>query len=103
MSIEQILVVMLYTLKPYVVWIVLAVGVLVAAQLVGLKRPGKPCRLVLPASLVIGVVVALLAPALTLSKLAYVTTVTDWIALVGIGVAAAIYAYLVLSPLMRRS
>lgn len=103
MSIEQILVVMLYTLKPYAAWIVLAVGVLVVAQLIGLKRAGRPCRLVLPASLVIGVGVALLAPTLTLSRLAYVTTVTDWIALVGIGVATAIYAYLVLSPLMRRN
>lgn len=102
MSIEQILVVMLYTLKPYVAWIILAVVVLAGAQLIGLKRPGKTCPRVLPLSLVIGVIVALLAPTLTGSKLAYVATVTDWIALVGIGVATAIYTYLVLGPLMPR-
>ncbi len=103
MSIEQILVVMLYTLKPYAIWIGLALAVLVIAQIIGLKRSGKTCPRVLPVSLVAGVAAALLAPMLTGSKLTYVATMTDWLALVGIGLGTALYVYLVLSPLMRKS
>lgn len=101
MSLEQILVVMLYTLKPYVLWLGLALAALVAARLVGLGRRGPRHRAVLPLSLLAGLVAALLAPTLTGSRLAYVATPADWVALIGIGLAAALYVFLLIGPLLR--
>ena len=100
MSIGQIWVGMPYTLKPYTVWIAVAVAVLGLAQWAGVRRSGKRCPRLVWISLVAGAVAALLAPALTGSKLAYVTTVTDWVALAGVGCAVSLYTYLVLNPVL---
>ena len=101
MSIEQILVVMLYTLKPYLWLIVLALVLLAATWLSGRGRAGRHSTLLLPVSLIAGVITALAAPALTGSKLAYVATPADWVALIGIGFGAALYCWLLLAPLWR--
>lgn len=101
MSIEQILVVMLYTLKPYLVLIIMALVLLAASWMLGRGRQGSRSPLLLPVSLVAGTGAALAAPVLTGSKLAYVATTADWVALVGIGIAAALYCWLLLAPLWR--
>ena len=101
MSIEQILVVMLYTLKPYLWLVGLALILLAAAWFIGRGRSGRHSALLLPVSLVTGVIAALATPTLTESRLAYVATVTDWAALIGIGVGAALYCWLLLAPLWR--
>lgn len=102
MSIEQILIVMLYTLKPYVGLIVLVLALLIVSWLFGRTRQGKRSSLLLPVSALIGLASALAAPTLTNSKLSYVTTTTDWIALIGIGLGATLYAWLLLAPIWKK-
>jgi hypothetical protein len=79
-----------------------AVAALLLAFLLGRGRGGRRSPLVLPTSLVIGVVAALLAPMLTGSQLVYVATATDWLALLAIALAVTLYSVLLLTPIWRR-
>ncbi|MBV0933337.1 hypothetical protein [Marinobacterium weihaiense] len=101
MSIEQILVVMFYTLKPYLMLIIMALILLAAAWMIGRGRRGERSSLLLPLSLIAGIAAALAAPVLTGSQLAYVVTTTDWTALAGIGIGVALYVWLLLAPVWR--
>jgi hypothetical protein len=102
MTINQILVVLLYTIQPYLWFLAVAVAALLLAFLLGRGRGGRRSPLVLPTSLVIGVVAALLAPMLTGSQLVYVATATDWLALLAIALAVTLYSVLLLTPIWRR-
>lgn len=102
MTLEQILTIMLYSLRPHLWLLVLALGALVVSLVIGRRRRGPRSGLVLPVSLLAGVAGALLAPTLTGSRLAYVATPVDWLALVGVGIGVAIYSFLLLAPLWRR-
>jgi len=102
MSIESILVVLYYSAKPYLWLIILLLLIPIISYLVKL-----PVRLINSKinmlSLVIGVLVALAAPSITYSKLAYVSTITDWASLFAVLVGAAIYAWITLKLLFKGS
>lgn len=102
MTLQAILVVMLYSIKPYLWLLILLVLALMLSWGLGWKRRGTVSAGLIPLSLACGILAALLAPAITGSRLAYVATAADWVALVGVGIGAAIYAYLLLRPLLRR-
>ena len=82
MSIESILIVLWYSAKPYLGLMTLLMFILLGSYLMKLKKPSFNNKKRLIASCLVGILVGLLAPAITLSKLAYVTTYTDWAALI---------------------
>jgi len=100
MSIESILVVLFYSAKPYLWLIILLLLIPVISYLIKL-----PVRLINSQinmlSLVIGALVALAAPYITYSKLAYVNTLTDWLSLFAVLVGATIYCWFTLRLLFR--
>lgn len=101
MTFEGVITIILYSLKPY--WWLLAVLLvpLVLTQLSGWKKHGpRPAFLYLLCAAA-GIGAALLAPALTLSRLSYVATTTDWLSLLAVALGAALYSYLLLSPVLR--
>ena len=102
MSIQQILVVMLYTLKPYLWLLGLVILFLLVSFVLGRKKRGPQSAMIWPVSGALGLAAALAAPMLTGSQLAYVVTTTDWLALMAVGVGATLYAYLLLRPLWRK-
>ncbi len=106
MTLQAILVVMLYSVQPYLWLLVLLLLALGLTWGLGWSRRwtrnGAVGRLLLLLALAIGLVAALLAPALTGSRLAYVATAADWVALIGVGIGAALYGYLLLFPLLRQ-
>jgi len=103
MTFEGVITIILYSLKPYWWLLVLLLVPLVLTQFTGWKKRGpRPGFLYLLCALA-GIGAALLAPTLTLSKLGYVTTTTDWLSLLAVAVGAAIYCFLLLSPMLRRA
>jgi len=101
MTFEGVITIILYSLKPYW-WLLAALLVpLVLTQLSGWKKHGpRPAFLYLLCAAA-GIGAALLAPALTLSRLSYVATTTDWLSLLAVALGAALYSYLLLSPVLR--
>ncbi|MCH8532545.1 MAG: hypothetical protein LAT65_16965 [Saccharospirillum sp.] len=104
MSLTGILTVIWYTVQPLLWLIVLALVVLLVAQLAGwLKgyrisnaRQGLSWLL----AAVTGVAALLLAPTITGSQLSMVVTVFDWVALIGLSIGVAVYSWLVINPLI---
>ena len=101
MSIESILLVLFYSAKPYLWQIALIVLVPVVCYLIKLSTPLFNQFQTLLISVGIGIIVALAAPYITLSKLQYVTTLADWGALIGIMLAAAFYCWFTLTLLFK--
>jgi 4-hydroxybenzoate polyprenyltransferase len=102
MGILDILIVLFYTLKPYWWLIVLALMVLVVSFYLGKKAFTMNPVVMVTLSVFIGVVVGLAAPCITHSQLSYVTTMTDWVALVGIMVVVAIYCWINMAMIVRK-
>ncbi|MHA7880830.1 MAG: hypothetical protein ACX931_13630 [Saccharospirillum sp.] len=104
MSLTGILTVLWYTVQPLLWLIILALVVLAVAQLIGWiggyrignARQGLSWVL----AIVVGVAALLLAPAITGSQLSMVTTVFDWVALIGLSTGVTLYGWLVLNPLL---
>lgn len=104
MSLAGILTVVWYTIQPLLWLIVLALIVLVAAQLAGWSK-GYRIRntrqgLSWALALILGVAALLFAPAITGSKLSMVATVFDWVALVGLALGVVVYSWLVINPII---
>lgn len=103
MTFEGIITIILYSLKPYWWLLVLLLVPLVLTQLSGWKKRGPRPALLYLLCAAAGIGAALLAPTLTLSKLSYVATTTDWLSLLAVALGAAIYCFLLLSPVLRRA
>jgi len=103
MSIGGILMIVWYSLKPWLWLIALLLIVLVAAQGVArlqgytLASKGGIGSKVLPP--IAFIAAFFLVPWFTVSSIAYVNTWVDWAALTGAAVAIAIYVWLILHPL----
>jgi len=101
MSIESILIVLWYSAKPYLGLMTLLMFILLGSYLMKLKKPSFNNKKRLIASCLVGILVGLLAPAITLSKLAYVTTYTDWAALISVMLGVTLYCWLTLTLLFK--
>ncbi|WP_417596303.1 hypothetical protein [Oceanospirillum sp.] len=101
MTFSGIITIVMYSLKPYWPLLLLLVMLLLITQWVGRNKKGSVPGYVYWLSAGIGIIAALLAPALTLSKLSYVQTTTDVLALVAVALGASLYAVLLLSPLTK--
>lgn len=102
MTIQQVLFVIAYSIQPYLWLIAMALVALLAAFLMGSVRRGQLSPQAYPLAAAVGVVTALLAPTLTGSRLVYVATITDWLALTAVGIGTACYTLLLLWPLLRK-
>jgi hypothetical protein len=103
MTFEGVITIILYSLKPYWWLLVLLLVPLVLTQLSGWKKHGPRPGFLYLLCAVVGIGAALVAPALTMSKLSYVATTTDWLSLLAVAVGVAIYCFLLLSPVLRRA
>jgi len=102
MTFAGVMTIVLYSLKPYW-WLLLLLLILVLlTQFAGWKKRGPNPGWLYLICILIGIGAALVAPALTQSKLSYVATVTDWVSLLAVAIGAAVYSFLLLSPLLRR-
>lgn len=101
MSIQGILIIVLYSLLPWWWLIALALLAVILTQIFHRRSDNRVAQPVLWVSLGFGGLAMLLAPALTHSRLSYVSIWPDWLALFIVGVGAAIYTYIVLSPVWR--
>ena len=101
MSIESIFIVLFYSAKPYLWLIILLLLFPVACYFIKLSLPifNQFQTVLISASM--GILVALSAPYITLSKLQYVSTLADWGALLGILVAATLYCWFSLTLLFK--
>lgn len=102
MTFAGVMTIILYSLKPYWWLLLLLLVPLVLAQALGWKKRGPRPGWLYLISLLAGIAAALLAPAVTNSKLSYVATMTDWLSLLAVAVGAALYTFLLLCPLVRR-
>lgn len=102
-SISGIVAVLAQAIPPFLPLILALLAVLVLVQLAArIKHYAASGHRCLPAAVVavvIGISAVWWLPLLTTSRLAFVNTTTDWIALCLAAVAIAIYAWLVLKPL----
>lgn len=102
MGISGILTVLWYTALPFLTWIILALALLIGVQVIartsGYRVRECQCRKALWVSLVIGLLSTVVVPLLTGSQISMVTTLFDWVALLGIAVGVGVYAWLVLHP-----
>lgn len=101
MTFAGVMTIILYSLKPYWWLLLLLLIPLVLAQALGWKKRGPRPGWLYLISLLAGIAAALLAPAVTNSKLSYVATMTDWLSLLAVAVGAALYTFLLLCPLVR--
>lgn len=102
MGILDILTVVFYSAMPYWWLFVLAIVVLIASFFIGKSALTMSRSTMTVISIIVGVLVGLAAPYITLSKLSYVATITDWAALIGIMVAVAIYCWINLAMITRK-
>ena len=100
MSIESILVVILYSAKPYLWLIILLVLIPIICYLIKIGPLLSASQTKLT-SIVVGIIIALLAPYIMVSKLEYVTTVIDWVTLIGVLIGASIYCWISLTLLFK--
>ncbi|BCK04701.1 MULTISPECIES: hypothetical protein [Vibrio] len=94
MDILSIATVLWYTVQPYLWLVLLLLAIFVVSLWVGKERPAADGKALILA-IIIGVAVMLLAPTITGSSLGYVATTFDIVTLVGIGVGATLYTWLV--------
>ncbi len=103
MTIQGALTILMYALAPFLWLIVGALGVLVVVQLLARLRGYRTfhyrCLGANLAALAVGLSGLWWIPAFTNSRLGYVTTLFDWVAMIGAVVGLAIAAWLVLHPL----
>ena len=103
MTIQGALTILMYALAPFLWLIVAGVGVLVIAQLVARLRGYRTlhyrCLGANLAALAIGLSGLWWIPLFTHSRLAYVATLFDWVAMIGAVIGLAVAAWLVLHPL----
>jgi hypothetical protein len=102
MSIESILIVLLYSLKPYT-WLLILLVLLPILSFLLIKPKTRllhrPLHLVISA--IIGIIAGLAAPYIMMSKLSYVATTTDRVTLIAIMIGCGVYVWLLLKPLNR--
>lgn len=103
MGISGILTVLWYTALPFLTWIILALALLIGVQVIartsGYRTLQCQCRKALWVSIAVGLLSIVVVPFLTGSQLSMVTTVFDWVALLGIAVGVGVYAWLILHPI----
>ncbi|EWH03315.1 hypothetical protein [Halomonas sp. BC04] len=103
MTIQGALTILMYALAPFLWLIVAGLALLVVIQLVarlrGYRALAYRCLGANLAALAVGLSGLWWIPAFTNSRLAYVATAFDWVALIGAMVGLAIAAWLVLHPL----
>ncbi|MCE8017621.1 DUF5368 family protein [Halomonas sp. MCCC 1A17488] len=103
MTMTGILTILMYALAPFLWLIVTSVVLLLTVQLLahlrGYRILGYRCLGANLAAIAVGLTGLWWIPLFTHSRLAYVASVFDWIALIGALFATAILAWLVLHPL----
>lgn len=103
MSIAGVLTILWYALAPFIWLIVAGLMLLVAIQTIahlrGYRLFAYRCLGANFAALVVGVFAFWWVPLLTRSRLAYVTTLFDWVALLGAVFSVMLVAWLLLHPL----
>ncbi|CAG9000449.1 MAG: hypothetical protein CENE_02444 [Candidatus Celerinatantimonas neptuna] len=102
MGIDSILIIVWFTLKPYLWVLLLLVAVLLASWFLGRHRHGKSSFWLWLMSFVIALLAIRLAPYLTHSSIDYVRTPFDYVVLVLIGIGSFIYTWLVLRKWLIR-
>lgn len=102
-SLAGILAVLSYALPPFLPLMLTVLVVLVLVQLLARRRNYRtgsyrsmPAAMV---ALLAGLATAWWLPALTHSRLVFVTTVIDWVALIAAALGVALVTWLVLHPL----
>ncbi|OXX46244.1 oxidoreductase [Vibrio sp. V11_P1A41T118] len=96
MGIDSILIVVWFTIKPYS-WFILLLALLLTISLIRRRKETRELNTkAVLASAIVAVIAILIAPTFTGSSLSYVRTSFDIVALVGIGIGAFIYSWLVL-------
>lgn len=103
MSIDGILIISWYAIKPWLWLIALLCLALILSLWLGRHRHGNALFGLWPLSLLVGVLAMLLAPTLTKSQLSYVATWPDQLLLVLIGIAAMLYTWLLCKNWLRKA
>ncbi|MBF8223151.1 hypothetical protein [Halomonas sp. 328] len=103
MTLSGVITILMYALAPFAWLIVLGLAVLLGVQLVahlkGYRLFAYRCLGANLVALMIGLSTLWWLPLATHSRLAYVATVTDWVALIGAAIGVGMLAWLVLTPL----
>jgi hypothetical protein len=105
MNLLSILIVLWYTVQPYIGLIVLALAVLLVLQVLArlkgysFKAPGRGLAVLLGFG--VGVLAMILAPIVTRSAMYMVVTPFDWAALILVGVGALVYGWLIIHPTLH--
>lgn len=103
MTITGIVTILMFALAPYIWFIVAGIVIIVVLHLSAYLRGYQITRhhsvIALLLAGLVGLTAYVWVPWLTHSKLDYVATVFDWVALTGAAIAAFIVALIVLHPL----
>lgn len=103
MTITSVFTIVQYALAPYLWLIVVAVLALIAAQLLarlgGYRYLGHRSPMANILALLAGLSGLLWIPAFTHSRLEYVATAFDWVAMTGAIIGLAVFALLIIHPL----
>lgn len=105
MNLMSILIVLWYTIQPYLWLILLAVAILLVLQVVArlkgysFKTPGRGLAWLLGFGL--GILAMILAPIVTRSAMVMVATPFDWAGLILVGVGGLIYGWLIFHPALH--
>lgn len=103
MTVTGALTILMYALAPFL-WVIVAGllllgGIQIVAHLRGYRIHAHHCMAANIAAIAVGLTGLWWIPLLTHSRLAYVTSVFDWIALSGAVIGLALVAWLLLHPL----
>ncbi|SHO55080.1 hypothetical protein [Vibrio quintilis] len=102
MPVESILIVLFYSVKPYL-WVLALFLMLPVCEFLFIppdyRLMGNGMHLLV--SLAVGILTGLAVPSLMMSQLSYVVTIADWAALVLIMLGISVYVWLILRPLNR--
>lgn len=102
-SLAGIFAVLSYAIQPFLLMIIAVLLALVVVQLVARLRQYRStshrCRPAAIVALLAGLSTVWWLPALTHSRLALVTSVVDWLALIAAALGVALISWLVLHPL----
>jgi hypothetical protein len=102
MTFSGALTILMYAIAPYAWWLVAGVVVLIvlhiAAYLRGYQITQYRCNGALIVSILVGLSAIVWIPIMTNSQLSYITTVFDWMAIIGGVVGISVLAYLLLHP-----
>lgn len=103
MTIESTLTILMFALAPYAWWLVVGTCAFIAlhfvAYLRGYQVTQYRCLIATALAALTGLSAVWWIPILTHSRLSYVATLVDWIALIGAIAAIFFLAFLVLHPL----